>query len=196
MSMSIAFILFAAAITPGPNNLVVMDAARRGLRATIAPITGIVLGTLALILALRFGLDVVLLAHPRVEDFLRVAAAFVLGYLAVRTVLAGWRKPPEDPNKIQAQKTLFFAMFSFQIINPKTWVLAGAVSTTHAAQPGAPLLPLLELAILVPVGCLSLWGAAGRLLGGVFQNPLMQKSLSLVFALIFALFAIALVLKE
>lgn len=51
MSASIAFILFAAAITPGPNNLVVLDVARRNFFATLAPIAGIVLGTLALILA-------------------------------------------------------------------------------------------------------------------------------------------------
>lgn len=49
MTTSVAAILFTAAITPGPNNFVVMDtAARSRLAAAAAPIAGIVLGTLAL----------------------------------------------------------------------------------------------------------------------------------------------------
>ena len=59
-----AALILVAAITPGPNNLVVMHAAaQRGLRAALPPITGIVLGSLALYaVALAGGAK-----EPRVE---------------------------------------------------------------------------------------------------------------------------------
>ena len=113
MSASIAFILFAAAITPGPNNLLVLDVARQGFSATLAPIAGIILGTLVLILGLRLGLDFALSAYPAAEPIMRVAGACVLGYLALRALRAGWSKPSKDDETPPENRALFFAMFSF-----------------------------------------------------------------------------------
>ncbi|MEM0947225.1 MAG: LysE family translocator [Pseudomonadota bacterium] len=196
MNASIAFILFAAAITPGPNNFVVMDTARRGLYAAVAPITGIVLGTLVLILVLRFGLDAAFSAHPKADSIMRVAGACVLGYLAIRSLVGRWSGPSASTGKAPARRALFFAMLSFQIANPKTWVLASAVSTTHASQDQASLLPLVLLTIFVPAGCLMVWGTIGQAFGRFFQKLTMQRALSLVLAFTFAVFAIVLVLSD
>lgn len=196
MSASIAFILFAAAITPGPNNLVVLDVARRGLSATLAPIAGIVLGTLLLILALRLGLDVALSAYPAAEPVTRVAGACILGYLALRALIAGWSKPLNDHETPPEYRALFFAMFSFQLINPKTWILASAVSATHAAHREASLVPLIALTLLVPGGCLIIWSTLGCILGQLFHNKLTQKALSAAFAFAFAAFAVILLMSD
>lgn len=195
MSASIAFILFATAITPGPNNLVVMDVARRGLYAAAAPIAGIVLGTLVLILGLHFGVEVALSAYPTAEHIMRVAGASVLGYLAIRTLVGGWLSASKNTEEVATHRGLFFAMFSFQIVNPKTWVLASVVSATHASQNEASILPLVLLSIFVPSGCLIVWSAIGQVLGRFFQKPMMQKAVSLVFALTFTAFSIILVLS-
>ncbi|MDX8350476.1 LysE family transporter [Cognatiyoonia sp. IB215446] len=108
MMASIALILFAAAITPGPNNIVVMEVARRSPYAVGAPIAGIVLGTLILILGLRFGLDLALSAHPKAEGVMRVAAACVLGYLAIRTLVGGWSSASTTAANTPPQHALFF----------------------------------------------------------------------------------------
>lgn len=196
MNASIAFILFAAAITPGPNNLVVLDVARRGLFATVAPITGIILGTLVLILGIRLGIDVALSGYPKAETIMRVAGACVLGYLAMRVLLGSWSKPSNSDETPIKNRALFFAMFSFQVVNPKTWVLASAVSTTHASQNDASFLPLVLLTVIVPTGCLIVWSAIGQLLGRFFQQPTAQKVLCTAFSLMFVSFAAILLMAD
>lgn len=196
MSASIAFILFAAAITPGPNNLVVVDVARRGLHAAVPPIAGIVLGTLAVVLGLRFGLGATLAAHPTADHIMRIAGVCVLGYLSIRTFAFCWSKPSTSTEEISARRALFFALLSFQIVNPKTWVLASAVSTTHAALDEVSILSLVLPTIFVPACCLFVWGMMGQVLGRFFQDPIINKSFSFALALTYGILALLLVLND
>ena len=125
---SIAAVLFAAAITPGPNNLVVMSAAARGgLRGAGAPIAGIVAGTLVLVLAVQLGLNAVLAQWPAAVHVFRILAAGLLFYIGVRIVLSGWadkRASLQGDGRglpLESMK-LLVAMLALQIVNPKTWV--------------------------------------------------------------------------
>lgn len=87
-------------------------------------------------------------------------------------------------------------MFSFQIVNPKTWVLASAVSATHASQSQVSLLPLVLLATFVPAACLIVWATIGLVLGRFFQKPVMQKAVSVVFSIALSTFAAILALSD
>ena len=122
MSASVAAVLFVAAITPGPNNVVVMDvSARSRLAAAAAPIAGIVLGTLVLVIAVRFGLGAVLDGWEHGRTVLRFAGAGLLAFLAIRVLLGAWTngtKPGRPPPSHTAG--LFAAMLTLQIVNPKT----------------------------------------------------------------------------
>lgn len=186
MSVSVAAVLFAATITPGPNSLIVMStAARGGLRGAIAPITGIVAGTLALVLAIEFGLSVVLEKWPPMAHVFRILGAALLFYIGSRIVLRGWREdslhvcdndqgPPPDTFR------LLGAMFALQVVNPKTWVLATTVGTTYAAQGTGTLAMLAVLTVGIPTACLMIWA-----LGGLALAPLMRRTLPRrVFAVI------------
>lgn len=93
-------------------------------------------------------------------------------------------------------RALFFAMFSFQIIDPKTWILASAVAATHAAQQQSSLVPLVTLVIIVPAGCLIAWSILGSVLGHLFHNRLTQRALSVAIALTFAAFAVILMVSD
>lgn len=94
MSAAVAIVLLTAAITPGPNNFLVMDVARTwGLRAAIGPIIGVVIGTLALVAATGFGLASITTAWPSADFVMRVTGFVLLAYLAYRTLLQGWQEP-------------------------------------------------------------------------------------------------------
>ena len=191
MIASVAAILFAAAITPGPNNLVVMDAGRGGLRAALAPIAGVVLGTLGLVFAVRFGLGAAMAARDRAEDALRVAGAALLFYLALRTMIGGWARPAAT-RPPQADGALFASMLALQLVNPKTWVLATAVAAAHAARAGASLGGLAVLAVVVPTGCLLVWAIAGRGLGHLLERSPIRQGFATLMAAALAGFAVAL----
>ena len=177
MSLPIAAVLFAAAITPGPNNLVVMSAAvRGGLRGAIAPIVGIVAGTLALVLAVQLGLNVVLAQWPSAVHVFRFLAAGLLLYLGVRIALSGWFSASPDPEEDRhgqpaGNLKLLAAMLALQVVNPTTWVLAATVGTTYASQEGGSLVTLAALTVGVPSLCLAIWAV-----GGLALAPLMKRT--------------------
>lgn len=193
MIASVAAVLFAAAITPGPNNLVVMASANHSLRAAFAPILGVVLGTLILVFVLRLGLGAAMVAHPDIEELLRLAGAGLLAYIALRALATGWADPAGG-HAAPESRGLFLAMLVLQVVNPKTWVLATAVSTTHAAEADGSLLTLALLTLAVPSACLLIWAVAGRGMGPFLQRPTVKKSFAAVMALALAGFAAAILL--
>ncbi|MEO1564385.1 MAG: LysE family translocator [Pseudomonadota bacterium] len=175
---SIAAVLVAAAITPGPNNLVVMSAAaREGLRGAVSPIFGIVTGTLVLVLAVQLGLNAVLAQWPSAVHVFRILAAGLLFYIGFRIVLSGWSDnsvslKDEGRSLPLSSIKLFVAMLALQIVNPKTWVLAATVGTTYAAQERGSIVMLGVLTIAIPSLCLAVWAA-----GGLVLSPLMERTI-------------------
>ncbi|MEO1638627.1 MAG: LysE family translocator [Pseudomonadota bacterium] len=176
---SIAAVLFAAAITPGPNNFVVMSAAARGgLRSAVAPIVGIVSGTLVLVLAVELGLTAVSAQWPAAVHVFRFLAVGLLFYIGIRIVLSGWADnsaslQDEDQSLPLGGMKLLLAMLALQIVNPKTWVLAATVGTTYAAQERGSIVMLGVLTVAIPSICLAVWAA-----GGLVLSPLMERTIS------------------
>ncbi len=86
--------LVAAALTPGPNNFVVMRAAARGgLIRALPPIAGIVLGSLALLAVVAAGAGAAFEAEPRLEPALAIAGCLYLVYLGIRLLASGSGAP-------------------------------------------------------------------------------------------------------
>lgn len=130
----LAFVLFAvtAAITPGPSNLLVMNAGlRAGVLGGLPCLAGAVLGMGILIAVAVAGLGGILLANPGLLGVMKMAGATVLLWLAWRIATA----PPlgndrgEDP--IGFWKTLLF-----QWLNPKSWVVSASAAATYGASEG------------------------------------------------------------
>lgn len=194
MSMAAATVLFAAAITPGPNNFVVMDVARRESPiAVAAPIAGIVAGTAALVVGIWFGLDALLGRWPMGEVTLRIAGFALLAYLAVRTVLAGWAESGGVRTSSRGSMHLFPAMLFLQVVNPKTWVLAVAVVAAHGT---APLPTLLVLVAVVPSLCLLVWAAAGTALASALARPAFSRAFAFIMGAILIAFAFVVLVGE
>jgi threonine/homoserine/homoserine lactone efflux protein len=155
--------LIAAALTPGPNNFVVMRAAARsGLIGALPEIAGIVLGSLALLAVVVAGAGAVFEAEPRLEPALAVAGCLYLVALGVRLLASGGGSHGE-PGEEAALPAGAAGLFAFQFLNPKSWVL---VLTVTAAAPagGGPLAGFAQLAplfVTIPAACLLLWSAFG-----------------------------------
>ena len=188
MTSAVVLVLLTATITPGPNNLVVMEAASRGRIAPALPaIAGIVIGTVGMVLAARLGLDALLARWADGEIVLRIIGAGLLALIGLRTVLSGWRAREADSR--QASSTLFSSMLTLQVVNPKTWVLASAVGTTHAAAPRASLVGLAVATILVPTFSLLLWAAAGRSISVPLGRPAIRRAFATAMGTVLIAFA-------
>ncbi len=171
---TIVSLLGVAAITPGPNNLVVWRAANRaGLRGAMPAIVGVVLGGLLLLAVMALGAGTAFAAHPSLRGWARVAGSLYLAWLGLSLCAAGLA-----PTRAGAAEPALPAgtpgLIGFQFLNPKSWVM---VLTVLAAWPAAGLrdyLPLAGLFVLIPGLCLLLWavlGACTRALAGASTDP-------------------------
>lgn len=172
--MVAAGIIAAAAVTPGPNNLLVMRAAAAGGMSQALPAIGaIVLGSIGLLALVVAGGGALFERHPVLRTLVTVAGALYLGCLGLRLALSASRVPmtaagnraglPDGPARV----------FVFQFLNPKGWVLVltavAAVQADMSAMAAFGALAMLFVAILSL--SLLLWSLFGALFVTAFTRP-------------------------
>lgn len=145
----IAFFLFAlaAAVTPGPSNVMVMVAgARGGVIAGLPCLAGVVGGMALMMGCGQLGLGGLVHAFPSSLLVLKWAGAAFLLWLAWKVATAG----PMDEGA-SANPVGFWKALAFQWVNPKSWIVSVSAAGTYGVGLSsgaglAMLLPALQLA--------------------------------------------------
>ena len=159
-------LLIVAAITPGPNNVMVMTAAMQGGWTTaMKTMFAIVAGSLILFFLIRLGLDAVNLKLPQFVPAIAIAGATYLAWVGVALMRFGPSKL-QTPGKTHSMSAIGAALF--QLINPKAWVL---MSTFAAGSAQSPATVLIAILIVVFGSCLSIWALAGVALSSFYARP-------------------------
>jgi len=163
--ISLSGLLIAAAITPGPNNLIVLEsAAQGGIMAAARPIIGVLTGSLALLIVTWFGLEAVSGSVPRFELLIATLGATYLMWLGA--TLAFETRPAGDAAAGLPAGVANVALFQFA--NPKSWVLvatsAAAVSATGSIFVLAGLMSVISLL------CLASWAGVGTALSKLLRR--------------------------
>ena len=162
--LAVTVIMLVAAITPGPNNLVVLRAAARGgARAAIPAIAGIVTGGLVLLGIVVAGGGAVFAMEPGLRLSVTFGGCTYLSWLGLRLI-----RGAGSPSVHSAQPEGALALFGFQFLNPKAWMM---VLTTTAAAPDLAIWQLAAVFVIVPVACLTVWAAGGAALTGFLARP-------------------------
>jgi threonine/homoserine/homoserine lactone efflux protein len=167
---SLVPLLLAAAITPGPNNLVMLRIGlERGLRAVPGPATGVVLGGLGLLLASRAGVALAFAAHPWLPAVTRVCGAGCVAWLGVRLIRESFGGPRAQSPAAGAPGVL--GMFLFQFINPKAWLVVLTIAAAGCGARPVSLASLVVLFVVIPYACLALWAGGGSFAAGLLREP-------------------------
>ncbi len=110
--------VFAATITPGPNNIMVMaSGANFGFRRSIPHLLGVSTGAVAIVLLVGIGLMAVFEAAPFLETALRIVSAAYLLWLAWKIANA----VPPEARATDTKPLTFLQAAAFQWVNPKVW---------------------------------------------------------------------------
>lgn len=163
--IGIAGLLLVGAITPGPNNFIVMrQAAQEGLPAALRAIVGVLAGCLALLLVVVVGAGRLFAAEPRLALALTAAGGLYLTFLGARLVIASFADGDGGPSDESSELPAGIGgLFVFQFLNPKAWVLVltatSAVQQSIAAPARLPV--LVGLFLLIPLIGLSVWSSLG-----------------------------------
>ena len=176
--LAILTIVIISAITPGPNNFIVMAAAARGGAAAVVPaIAGVVSGTIALLVVVWAGAGALFEAVPQLQTLLRIAGVSYLVWLGICLLRAG--RTPADQTVVKSLPETAWGVASFQLLNPKCWAL---VVTAFSAI-GGTLTDIVSLALIFVVvmgSCLTLWSIAGLLIARWLDKPRSKQAIDTV----------------
>lgn len=195
--MALACLLGVAAITPGPNNLVVLRAAgHAGVCAALPAITGIVLGGLLLLALAATGAGMAFTAHPSLKGWVGAIGSLYLAWLGV-SLCAGGIAPRQSraTSPELALPTGTLGLLAFQFLNPKSWVMVLTVLATLPAASPRDYLRLAGLFVLIPTLCLLLWAALGAWLARWLVRPGPRRGVDIVMGVLLVACAALLLLE-
>ena len=180
----LALVLAASVVmgSPGPATIsVTAIGAAFGLRNSLRYASGIILGTVAVLLVVATGVTAVLISMPGVAPVLAVASAAYILYLAYKIATA----PPLAARDSGAVLPTFLGGFLLAVANPKAYVAIASVLAGSATAAGADALGVparLAVLTLMIVAIHVLWLLAGAAFAQYLRQPLASRIINLVFA--------------
>lgn len=179
MSETLAPLLWfvaAAALTPGPNNIMVAaSGANFGYRRTLPHMLGIALGFTFMIAAVGLGLSEVFTALPQLHTVLKWAGTAYMVYLAWRIANAGQPKQ----GGAESRPFTFLQAALFQWVNPKAWMMgvsALTAFTTAGAGYLAEMLTVVSVFFIITMPAISIWCLFGTAISRFLKS---EKALRL-----------------
>ena len=182
--LATAGIVAVGALTPGPNNLIVLErAARSGFASALPAVAAITTGSVALILVAGGSAGVLLDGRHWLRAVVTIAGCLYLCWLGLR-LLIETRDVGTTAPRVWSDRPL--SLFAFQFVNPKAWAIALTASTAleESRSLGAALLDLVTLFALIPAICLLLWSAAGAALSRYLRHPRIRLAFDRVLGLL------------
>jgi threonine/homoserine/homoserine lactone efflux protein len=174
---------FVMAITPGPNNFMIMSSGiNYGFRRSLPHLFGIILGFPILIIGVGFGLDVAFSQLPWLQQFIKYIGVIVLVYLAYKIATTSKESSEEGDSK----PLTFFQVVLFQWINPKAVIMTitGISVYITSGDVQSQVLTLAASNILVTVPSASVWLFLGLWLQKILINPVHLLLFNRIMALL------------
>lgn len=170
--LSMLGFLWVAAITPGPNNmLLTASGANFGFWRSLALLVGIMLGMQIMLLMVAFGIGGLILLYPSLHLFMKIAGSIYLLWLAWKIATAKYEKLETGDGP--AAPMPFWQGGLLQLINPKAWLMVlGAVasfSLAGNAYLGSVVAISIALAI-VNFASAVIWLGFGTLIGRILRS--------------------------
>ena len=186
---------FAASISPGPNNIMLMTSGvNYGVAKTIPHLLGINIGFPAMVAAIGFGLGNLFIAFPQIYLVIKVLGITYLLYLA-------WNIAHSSMPNVRAESgnpLTFIQAVLFQWVNPKAWVMAVSAITSFMTSENMVSQILVIVATYAVVGgvCMVVWLCAGVAMKGFLQHEKQLKFFNIVMALLLVASVVPMALLE
>jgi len=168
--------------SPGPSTMsATAVAAAYGFRRSLAYASGLILGTIAVLIAVAVGVVTILLSIPLGASALIAISALYILYLAFRIATA----PPLGAGRAQIAAPAFVGGFLLALANPKAYLAIAAVFAGTTLIGGSRVLDAAAktalLSVMIVVIHLS-WLAAGASLSRLLQDPTSSRIVNVALA--------------
>ncbi|EEP90812.1 LysE family translocator [Yersinia kristensenii] len=131
--LSMVGFLWVAAITPGPNNMLLTSAgANFGFMRSIWLMLGIMLGMQSMLLLVAFGVGGLILIYPFLHLILKILGSLYLLWLAWKIATSAYEKL--ETNVVPPKPLRLYQGWLLQFLNPKAWLMGlGSVASFSMA---------------------------------------------------------------
>jgi len=181
--MPLLLFSFVAAITPGPNNVMLASSGLNyGVRRTVPHMVGITVGIMLMLVMVGAGVGTLFQQWPALHRLLQLACAVYLLYLAWKIATA----PVASSQSVQGKPFSFLQAAGFQWVNPKAWAFALAVVAVYV-PPRHFFLNLCVAALacgLVNIPAALVWTLFGKALRRLLQRPATVRKFNICMALL------------
>jgi threonine/homoserine/homoserine lactone efflux protein len=182
--IALAAFAFVSAVTPGPNNLMLMASGTNfGFVRTGPHMLGVALGFALMMLVIGLGLGAVFAAVPGAMLVLKIVSTAYLLYLAWR--IASAPPPSLDQGAPGGRPLGFLHAVAIQWVNPKGWTMALTAAAVYVPANdrvlGAVIVALVFLVVNIP--SVVIWAAAGVQLRRLIHRPRAYRAFNVVAAL-------------
>jgi threonine/homoserine/homoserine lactone efflux protein len=174
---------FVSAITPGPNNLMLMTSGLNfGFRRSIPHMLGVGLGFAIMVGLVGLGLDALFAQFPALLPTMRYLGAAYLLWLAIKLAMAG----PVSETEYSGKPLSFLGAAAFQWINPKAWVIAVSALTAYAVSENYTYSVVVVALVsgIVSLPCIAAWVTFGTAMRRVLSNPRFVRPFNITMALL------------
>ena len=173
---------FVSAITPGPNNLMlVASGVNFGFRRTVPHILGITIGFPSMIFLVGLGVMQLFDLWPPSYVILKVLCVAYLLYLAWKVANAA---PPKEA-QTEGRPLTFIQAAAFQWVNPKAWSMALSAITLYATSRDLPaILWVVGTFFVVSVISTTSWTVLGQQMQRFLKNPRALRKFNIFMAVL------------
>ena len=181
-----SFVVFGiiAAVTPGPNNVMLTTTGLNfGVRRGIPHLLGICIGFPVMLALIGLGFGAVFDRYPIVHEIIKVVGIVYLLYLAWKIAMTRG-----SVERIEQSKPIsFWQAAAFQWVNPKAWVMGSSALAAYTSLEANFFLQVTIICLtfaLITLPCAGVWLVSGAGLQRFLRDPAHLRAFNVVMALL------------
>ena len=182
----VSFVVFGiiAAITPGPNNVMLTTTGLNfGVRLGIPHLLGVCVGFPVMLALIGLGFATLFQLYPLLHEIIKVVGIIYLLYLAWKIASSSG-----GTSEVSQSKPInFWQAAAFQWINPKAWIMGSSALAAYTTLDDNFFVQVLIICItftLITLPCAGMWLVFGAGLQHFLKNPRHLKIFNVVMALL------------
>ncbi len=167
--ISLTLFVIATAVTPGPNNLLLLASGLNvGVRRTLPLMLGVSAGFATMLVLMGLGLGAIIRAVPWLEGALLLVGSAYLLWLAWKI----GRAVPEFGAAATPPRFGFWHGAFLQAANPKAWMMTLTAAGLYLQGGDLAVLVIVTVTfILLGLPCNLVWVMGGAMLSGLRAHP-------------------------
>ncbi len=185
MFLSIISFAFATAMSPGPNNFMLLSSGLTfGYQKTMPHIMGVMVGFPIMVMAVGLGMGSVFELYPWLYDVLKVVGITYLLWMAWKIATSNSTMSSDDEVK---KPFTFVQAVLFQWVNPKAWVMVITAMGSFITSTQQAFLQVVIIALVyLCIGLLStnFWALGGVYLQRFISNEKRVRVFNVLMALL------------